>query len=183
MIRTANHTCTDRPTKVSDNMCQGFTLLELLIVIAIIGVLSIVVVVALDSSRAGSRDANRASQMQEFLKAFELYYTEAGSYPDDGVADGGAALEFVEGSISGNELRTSEYLSRIPEDPRYVASEGYHYCVDSAGSSMYLIINTEKDKGGTDYCTVSRGPRAYSPGICTLGGLDVSTFDDCMDRF
>lgn len=183
MMRTPNCTRIDRPINTHDKTSRGFTLLELLIVIAIIGILSVVVVVALDSSRAGSRDANRASQMQEFLKALELYYTEAGSYPDDGIADGGAALEFVEGSVPGNELRISEYLSRIPEDPRYLESEGYHYCVDSVGSSMYLIINTEKDKGGTDYCTVSRGPRAYGSGICTLGGLDVSTFDDCMDRF
>lgn len=169
--------------KKESTQYRGFTLIELLVVIAIIGILASVVVVALDRSRAGSRDANRAAQLQEFLKAFELYYTGEGRYPLDGVADGGAALEFVEGSAPATTLRTSGYLSRVPSDPRHDPSEGYHYCATDDGSSMYLLVNTEKDKGGSNFCMISRGNRAYTSGICMLDGVDVSTFDQCLERF
>lgn len=163
-------------------MKRGFTLIELLVVIAIIGILTAIVVVSLEQSRIQGRDANRASQLQEFLKAMELYYTNGGSYPDDGVADGGVAPALIEGSLPGNALRASEYMKYIPADPRYDASLGYHYCASNDLGTMYLIINTERDRGGTDFCTISRGPRAYFSGICRLNGADVSTFDRCMSR-
>ena len=49
---------------------RGFTLLELVIVITIIGIISAIVLVALGESRAKGRDGQRAAQTQEFLKAF-----------------------------------------------------------------------------------------------------------------
>ena len=52
---------------------RGFTLLELLVAITIIGLLSAVIISSLNSSRAKARDSSRAAQIDEFLKAFELY--------------------------------------------------------------------------------------------------------------
>lgn len=59
----------------------GFTLIELLVVIAIIGLLAAIVVVSLTESRKSSRNAAVISQMAEYEKALNFYYSEVGRYP------------------------------------------------------------------------------------------------------
>ena len=60
---------------------KGFTLVELLIVIAIVGILGSIVLVTLSDSREKGRNAARITQIQEYRKAFELYYSDFGYYP------------------------------------------------------------------------------------------------------
>lgn len=60
---------------------QGFTLIELLVVIAIIGILSTIVFAALNESRERSRNAAIISQVKEYQKAIELFYSNNGYYP------------------------------------------------------------------------------------------------------
>lgn len=64
---------------------SGFTLLELIIVIAIIGIISAIVMVALSDSREHSRNTARVAQIKEYQKAFNLYYSDTGYYPKFGV--------------------------------------------------------------------------------------------------
>ena len=63
---------------------KGFTLIELLVVIAIIGILSAVVLSALNTARAKARDNARISALREVQKALSLYYLDNGSYPSTG---------------------------------------------------------------------------------------------------
>lgn len=65
---------------------KGFTLIELLIVIAILGVLAVVVLVAINPVQqlARTRDAGRMSTVAQLGHAFEAYYTaHNGTYPPD----------------------------------------------------------------------------------------------------
>ncbi|GEM_PF-357962 len=63
------------------NTKRGFTLIEILVVIAIIGILSSVVLASLAVSRAKARDARRIADLEEVKKALELYYDSNGEYP------------------------------------------------------------------------------------------------------
>jgi general secretion pathway protein G len=60
---------------------KGFTLIELLVVIAIIGLLASIVLLALNSARAKSRDAKRIADVRETMTGMELYYNSLGGYP------------------------------------------------------------------------------------------------------
>ena len=109
----------------------GFTLLELMIVVTIIGLLSAVVLVALNTSRESGRNAARISQIKEYLKAFELYRSDTGKYPSWGTSASASARCLTDHSDNncwlvtngtGNRIeygllftQISPYLSRIPE--------------------------------------------------------------------
>ena len=66
---------------------KGFTLIEMLVVVAIIGLLSSVVVVGLGSARQNARDARRISDIRQIQNALEIYYSDStkgnGTYPAD----------------------------------------------------------------------------------------------------
>jgi type IV pilus assembly protein PilA len=61
---------------------QGFSLLELLIVIAIIGILVSVGVASYSQAQKKTRDSRRTSDMKAIQAAWEQYYSDNnGSYP------------------------------------------------------------------------------------------------------
>jgi prepilin-type N-terminal cleavage/methylation domain-containing protein len=62
---------------------SAFTLVELLIVIAIIGVLVVFVVVAIQNTRKNSRDAKRIADIKQIQTALELYFNDVGQYPSE----------------------------------------------------------------------------------------------------
>ena len=152
---------------------NGFTLIELLVVIAIIGILAAVVVVALDQARMKGRDGARKSQVQEILKGFELHYSDSSEYPDDGTPGDNTVGDVLTNIGSGFVGGT--YFKRLPDD-----SARYQYCVSSDHKSILLAVDTEDDKGGTSYCSITRGP---GPNYgCSLW-LANNASDPCENRF
>jgi len=67
---------------------RGFTLIDLLVVISIIGLLSSVVLATLDSARVKARDAQRITALKQIQTALELYYADNGRYPGWGGSGG-----------------------------------------------------------------------------------------------
>ena len=60
---------------------NGFTLVEIMIVVAIIGLLSTLSIVALNNARARARDSRRLADIKQVQTALELYYSDVGLYP------------------------------------------------------------------------------------------------------
>ncbi|MBI4032336.1 type II secretion system protein [Candidatus Berkelbacteria bacterium] len=121
---------------------SGFTLVELLVVVFIIGLLASVVTISASSARAQSRDAKRKSDLQLVASALELYYAQERSYP--------AATAAWEWS----SLRTTlvpTYASSVPSDPLAsrpdgdFSSGGYVYRTDSANGKFVLDATLERD--------------------------------------
>ena len=59
----------------------GFTIVELLIVIVVIGILAAITIVAYNGIQQRARDAERKSDISAIQKTLELYYADNGSYP------------------------------------------------------------------------------------------------------
>ncbi len=62
---------------------KGFTLIELLIVVALIGILAVALLSAINPVEQAkkARDAGRKSDSAELLNAYERYYSTYGCYP------------------------------------------------------------------------------------------------------
>lgn len=71
---------------------SGFTLIELIIVITVIGILASIVFVNYNSAQAKARNANRAAEIHSWENLFELYRTNYGHYPS--VPNGNYCLGF-----------------------------------------------------------------------------------------
>lgn len=83
---------------------KGFTLIEVLIVVGIIGLLASVVLSGLGSVRSRGRDARRVADLRQVQQGLELYYTRCQFYP--GGADC-AAGDIQGGSTSWDQLTSA----------------------------------------------------------------------------
>jgi prepilin-type N-terminal cleavage/methylation domain-containing protein len=84
---------------------RGFTLLEALAVIAIIGIISTIVVVMLNSTRAKMRDAKRLADVRQIQTALELYFDDKQQYPD------GATVAVALGGANASALCTGGFVA------------------------------------------------------------------------
>lgn len=138
---------------------RGFTFIEILVVITIIGILIGLSAVAYSSVRKSGRDARRRGDLEQIRSALEIYRADCGDYPaTSGVVAGGA--------IAGDGLpstcsSSNTYLSSVPDDPL----TGYDYKYYSTGTRVtyFLCAYLEKGSGtvncdgapGDDYCGTS----------------------------
>ena len=94
---------------------KGFTLVELLVVVAIIGILATVVVISYSGAQKKARDAKVTSDISAVQQALELYYQDKSGYP--GWTTG--ASEAVSGLSDTNitSALTPAYIATIPTPP------------------------------------------------------------------
>jgi len=67
--------------RTTSKFSTGFTIIELLVVLAIIGMLASIISVAMSGIQAKSRDTRRLEDLREFQKALSLYYVDNNEFP------------------------------------------------------------------------------------------------------
>jgi len=87
----------------------GFTLLELIVVITIIGILSSIVVVATRGAPAKARHTAAVAAMDNILKVAEILYTTTGKYPE--------TIEEMVNAKDENGQPAAASLEKFPKDP------------------------------------------------------------------
>lgn len=164
--------------------------MELLVVVAIIGLLASVVYVAVNDARAKSRDAYRVRTLQELSKALELYYTAHDSYPIFGAIQTGATVDCGGGSW-GASAQWCSFLSFLSPyygggvlDPLGKSSAyAFYYDADSGdnGQSFGLMVTLETDAAanvyngdGGMYCKAVGGG-SVSCANPTIAGFELGT--------
>lgn len=125
---------------------KGFTLIEVLIVVAIIAILSSVVLVGLGPTQRAGRDARRVSDLRQTQNGLELYYNRCGYYPGTTVTGsgscGGYASNNTWGGMSDALTGSSLGISTVPQDP--TSGHTYYYASKSDGSG-YVIAAVLED--------------------------------------
>ncbi len=99
-------------------MKKGFSLIELLVVISIIGVLVAVAVASYTGAQIKARDARRRSDLKSIQAAMEQYYSTTGANSYGTVAT----------SFSPNPVPTDPKPSFGSYITNYVVSTGYCIC-------------------------------------------------------
>jgi type II secretion system protein G len=102
---------------------RGFTLVELLVVISIIGILIGIIIPNLGAARQSSRDAKRISDIKNIQLAIALYYSDNNKYPTD------------------HRALAPIYLGTVPKDPQ-TNSDYLYQAMHRGGGSTNCILNT-----------------------------------------
>jgi len=112
---------------------RGFTIVELLIVIVVIGILATITIVAYNGIQDRAKYAREQSDMSSLNRLIQMYYATNGQYPNTNGSFVGwsQAANFIPGIVP-------TYAPRIPQMPSDPASQN-SYLYDSDGTNYKLI--------------------------------------------
>jgi len=130
LINNLNPSPTLPLTGQGEEKKSGFSLIELLVVISIIGVLSAVLVANFMGMRERARDAQKIQDMYSIKNALRMYYNDNQSYPP------GPTLDVLTVGAS--------YVTSL------VGVSGYTYTVGPGGDSFTLKVGLEAGAGNDD---------------------------------
>ncbi len=107
---------------------KGFTLVELLVVIAIIAILSVTAYVALSGQTGKARDSRRQSDLNSIQLSLAIYFSNESNYPE-----------------TLDDLVTEGNLGSIPLDP--TTESPYPYARSVNGKQYQIGATLEGDDG------------------------------------
>ena len=158
---------------------NGFTMIELLIVIVIMGILSVVGIGAFTSSQIKARDSQRKTDLRTIGDALEAYYNDYGSYPVSS-GDGnflGCGVNGVEACAYGDiwqDDNGTAYMVQIPTDP----NDGYYYYV-SDGSYYRIFAHLENDQDRDVPLDASEDPTYYTEPNDVDSAVNACVLGEC----
>lgn len=143
------------------NEGRGFTIVELLIVVVVIGILASLALVAYTNVQARARDAGRISDLKSIARALEAYKTNTGSYPNEVSTvnasgwevshDGTGPTNFLSALVS------SGTVSKVPLDPKNNGVNSGVGSLNPSANSSNNVYYYHLYPAGSNGCDASRG--------------------------
>ncbi|MST04397.1 MAG: type II secretion system protein [Candidatus Pacebacteria bacterium] len=145
---------------------KGFTLVELLIVIAIIGILASALLVSLKGARQAARDARRIADLKQVQSALELYYSKCGNYPGGStcpIAIPDYTSDGVWPSAAGLDFAMKKALNmKIPVDLSVSTPYKYHSGITNQSYILIATLETKNSALDSDIDDIDITPADYS---------------------
>jgi len=142
---------------------KGFTLIEVLVVIAIIGILATVALMSFTGTRAKARDSKRKADLHQVQTALGVFYDTRGTYPTSTSVWNASSPDYGAASTTGsadyNALAPylAENIAILPMDPLNPTNNPgindtymYRY-VSDAGRNFAIVLETESDDDDSPY--------------------------------
>ena len=155
---------------------RGFTLIEMLVVVAIISILAGVVLTGVTGFQANARDTKRIADLKQMQSYLELYYNKEGQYPSSSVYTTWTSLK--------TQMDT-ELSVNIPVDPIDNDDYKYFYGTDDSDFTKYILgAGLERENqaldnpGDLDKTDVESKEALYDIAYVFT---DSRTADDCED--
>lgn len=147
---------------------KAFTLIELLIVIAVIGILVAVILPNLIGMRERARDTVKKNDVNQLKKALRLYFDDFGAYPNDN----GSGLICCDAdpttctSTCGTNfvVNGTNYMKNLPAN--------YHY--DRLADIYTFVLKIELENASDQDIAISQGR-------CPGGTITPTTYVVCED--
>lgn len=141
---------------------QGFTLIEMLVVIIIISFLVGIVLTGTLGFQASARDTRRIGDLRNSQNFLELYFNKCGRYPGDASCGSGNP-----GSWSAliSVMQSANITTQFPKE---ISGKKYFYGVNVDGLSYTLGAELERDNSvlKDDIDSTSNGVDCNDPIYC-----------------
>ena len=127
---------------------RGFTILELLVVVAIIGLLTALVLISTTTARTKSRDARRLQDLREIETALNLYYQANGQFPTS------VSSTTITGSDTFSTALTSGgFMPTVSTDPQHPTNTYQYISANGTGYYLQFCLESDSIEGFTSGCT------------------------------
>ena len=145
---------------------NGFSLIELLVAVAIMGVLSTLIMTNMQGARERARDVQRKSDLHQIKTALRLYYNDHQNYPvNDGTQIVGCGNAGDETCEWGSDLFGSSsitYMKKLPADPMNSTATPIPYYYTQDGDDDFSLTacienasDPDKDLSTNGNCSIA----------------------------
>lgn len=169
---------------------RGFTIIELLVVISVIGILATITLIGFNRYQADSRDSQRSSKATIISEALEKYYDKNGEYPScNALTDTASVVTtntligtdptvLVAPQAASNQTNSIELCTTLtvgyPTDSFAYVGDGSTIC-STGNSCLTYSLQYKEESTGTIKSITSRRQTS----VCTSGditNLSATTF-------
>jgi prepilin-type N-terminal cleavage/methylation domain-containing protein len=154
---------------------KGFTLVELLVVIAVVALIGVFAAVAVNSARSKQRDATRLSNVRQVQSALEDFFNETNTYPGGDLLPLGDSTSSVCLGLSGFDSDCSDHeavIMRIVPSTYESGLDGIVTCGDPARRA-FCYTSLEEGKSYVIHFELENG----LPSVGLQAGVNCATPD------
>lgn len=141
---------------MSRSLKSGFTLIEILLVVAAIGILAGIVILAINPTKqlGDTRNAQRQADVTTILNAVYQYALDYDGDLPSGITITPTEICKTGGSCSGlinlSDLTAAEeYLTQIPTDPTGASTNGTGYEIEKTANNRVTVTAPNAEQGQT----------------------------------